>query len=151
MPFIPVNMNDVVESKLVKNGRYPLQIVSCEEVMTKTSGKPQLSISIAIEGHEDAPNLRHYMSLPAPGDEPDKAKFKLLLAKRFCHLFKIPYGEQGFDTDQFIGATAEAEVTLSEPDESGNIYNRLNVPRLKEEASPGAASGGRVAPSPPKR
>lgn len=151
MPFIPVNLNDAVESKPVKNGRYPLQIVSCEDVLTKSSGKPQLAIGIAIEDNPDAPNVRHYMSLPAPGDEPDKAKFKLLLVKRFCNLFKIPYSDQGFDTDTFVGARAEAELTLSEPDESGNIYNRLNVPRLKEESSPGAATGGRVAPPPPKR
>jgi len=32
-----------------------------------------------------------------------------------------------------VGCSANAEVTLSDPDESGNVYNRLQIPRIKGE------------------
>lgn len=149
MPHIPVNLNDAVESKPVKPARYNLTITQVDETVTKEKGTPQLLVNIAVDGHDDAPTIRHYMSLPTNGDEPKSASFKILLIRRFCSLFSLPYDDSGFDTDAWPGATANmAEVTLSEPDANGNIYNRLNVPRLREEATTNA--GGRSTPKPPK-
>jgi hypothetical protein len=71
---------------------------------------------------------------------------KGLFLRRFLELFDIPFEGGEFDLDDFIGATANAELTLSEPDDNGNVYNRLVLPRIKEEST-----GSRVAPSPPKR
>ena len=34
---------------------------------------------------------------------------------------------------EMVGATANAEVNLSDPDDNGNVYNRLVVPRIREE------------------
>jgi len=142
--LIPINLNDVSEPRPVPNGRYDLVIASVEETVTKEKGKPQLKISIGIQGHDDAPNLMHYSGLPAEGDEPRSAQFKALMLKRFLALFSIPFDNGGFSLDDFPGATASAELTI---DETGD-YNRLVLPKMRDEATPLRATGtGR----PPKR
>ena len=142
---IPLDVGGVQESKPVPGGRYGLTIASAEQVETRETKKPQIKVSLGIDGHDEAPNVTHYIGLPAPGDDPDKAKFKQLLVARFLALFKIPNDSSGFDLDDFPGQTATAELTLSEPDDSGNIYNRLTVPRLAS-----GEPGLRKAPPVPK-
>lgn len=144
---IPINLNEVQESKPVSAGRYDLTIASAEEWKSQ-KGAPQIKVSIGINGHDEAPNVTHFISLPAEGDDPQKAQFKALFLKRFLSLFKIPFNGNGFSLDDFPGATATAELTLSEPDDSGSVYNRLQLPRLKGESGP---TSGESAPKPPKR
>lgn len=158
MAVIPVKLDDIVETKPVPVGKYPLLIAACEEVVSK-KGKPQFDISIGIEGHEDAANIRHFISLPAEGDEARAFRFKALMLKRFCALFGQPLKGNEIDTTAISmalpGQRATADVTLDkEVDSDGNekvdgrVFNRLVVPQLSEEA---ASKGGRVAPPPPKR
>ena len=146
---IPIDVGAAQESKPVPNGVYDLQITEANDGKSK-AGNPQLSISIGIVGHEDAPNLRHFVSFPVPGEEASKTSYKTLLLKRFLTAFGQPI-PNSIDTEKLamslVGAKAKLEVTLSEPDvESGNVYNRLMVPRLRDEGS----STVRVPP-PPKR
>lgn len=147
MAKIVVNLTDpsVAEPKPVPNALYDLEIVSAESVSSQ-KGQPQVEVHLGIKGHEDAPIVRHYISLPSEGDDADKKRNKLLFAKRFCHLFNIPYDETGFDTDDFVGSKARCELTTEE--RNGATYNRLNLPRLKDESGLGASKS--VA-KPPKR
>lgn len=140
---IPVDLGSVVESKPVPAGKYDLTVAGVEEGKSQ-KGMPQLKVSIGINGHDDAPNVSHYVSLPSPGDE--KSQAKALFLKRFLEAFKIPHDGGGFDTDDFPGATASLELILSEPDDNGNVYNRLNLPRLQD-----ANATGRKAPPPPTK
>lgn len=136
MSFIPVNVTGAVEPKAVNNGRYNLSISSAEEGTGKESKKPLIVAYIAIEGHPDAPNIRHSMSLPHPDDEPKTRIFKDLLIRRFLEMFSIPYDERGFDTDEMVGATCpNAEVRLTEVDEKGNQYNELVLRKMKTEGA----------------
>lgn len=146
MSLLALNLDEAVESKPVKAGKYDLECVTMEEKDSK-SGKPQIVLSVAIIGHIDAPNVTHYISLPAPGDDEGKVKFKVLLLKRTAALFGVKWSANGVETEEFIGAKCSAELELTEPDDSGNIYNRIKVPRLKDEPNQG---GGNV-PKPPKR
>lgn len=151
MPFIPLNLNEVKEAKPVPDGIYDLIVLEAEEGKSK-NGFPQFICTIGIEGHEGAPNVKHYASIPSPDDEPDKMKGKMLFLQRFLQMFGIKVGTDGFDTtaicQELNGARARGQLTLSTPDESGNVYNRLVTPKLKEGD---AAPAGRKAPSPPKR
>ncbi len=159
MPVIPVNLNDISEPKPVPNGKYDLTIANAE-VGESRNNKPQIRVSIGIDGHDDAPNVGHFISLPMAGDDSSKTEFKGRLLKRFLVLFKqkVP-GAEGFDPEALamamIGAKATAELTQElerdsdgndKPD--GNVYNRLMVPKLKDEGK--TATGGGV-PKPPKR
>jgi hypothetical protein len=147
MAKIIVNLADpsVSEPKPVPDSMYDLEIVSAESTSSQ-GGSPQVEVHIGILGHEDAPNVRHYISLPKEGDDAGKRGTKLLFAKRFCSLFKIPYDETGFDTDDFTGSKARAELTTEE--RNGNTYNKLILPRLKDE---GGLSSTKAVAKPPKR
>lgn len=141
MTFIPVNFDDAQEPQPVGAGRYDLQITACEIAKTgpnsKVPGSPQFRVSVAIQGEDNAPNITQFISLPNENDEAKSANFKVLLLKRWLVLFNVPFDSSGIDTErmsmEMVGATANAEVQLSEPDDSGNVYNRIIVPRIKNE------------------
>lgn len=146
MTFIPVNLDDAVEAKPVPNGRYPLQITDCKVAQTgpgsKRPGSPQFRVSIGFQGDVNAPNITHFISLPHEDDEQSSSQYKALMLKRFLSLFNVPYDSRGIDVDQMamemVGASAEAEVVQDEPTDNGNVYNRLIVPRLRDEPRSGS-------------
>jgi len=146
---IPLNLNEIQESRPVPNGKYHLIVASAEEKKSQ-KGSPMIVCSLGISGHEDAPNVSHYISLP-DGSDPTKDNFKALMLKRFLHAFNIAFDESGFDMDDFIGADADADLTLSEPDDSGNVYNRLQLPKLPSEGNEGTVKKASTAAKPPKR
>jgi len=159
MTLIPINLGEIQEPKPVPVGRYNLQITNCE-VQQSQKGNPQFRVSIGIEGHDDAPNISHFISLPKEGDEPNKAMFKGLMLKRFLTLFGQQIPANGIDTEAMalamVGATATAEVGLDKAKDAdgnekpdGDTYNRLMVPKMRGEGD--AKTGGRVAPPPPRR
>lgn len=143
MTFIPVNFDDAVEPQPVSGGRYNLQVIECKNAVTgeksKHPGSPQFIVTIGFMDEPNAPNMTQFLSLPHSEDNQKSANFKVLLLKRFLTLFNIPFDPSGIDTEKMamdmVGATANAEVTLSEPDDNGNVYNRLVVPRLRNEDS----------------
>lgn len=133
MSMIPVDVSGVTEPKAVPGGRYDLSVSSAEEGLSKEKRKPMITVYLNIDGHTDAPNVRHSISLPAPEDEAKTKAFKMLLLKRFLTLFGIPYDSNGFNLEDFIGATATAELKLGEVDDNGNQYNELVMPKMASE------------------
>jgi hypothetical protein len=79
------------------------------------------------------------------GHEPGTtSRGKSLFNKRFFHLFSIPYSEDGFDTDDIMGATARAGISQEERRDGKGPQNTLRVPRLPENAeSPAKRTRGR--------
>lgn len=155
MAMIPLDPNDVQELKPVPLSRYDLTVSACEKVFSKSESgsKPQLKLSVGIDGHDEAPNITHFIGIPSEKDtEKDKFDFKALLLKRNCALFGVPL-TKNMDDEQlamsFVGATVKnVEVGLSEPTPTGEVYNRIMVPKLKGEGQPKAAGMG--AAKPPK-
>lgn len=141
MSFINVNFDDAVESKPAASGVYNLQIVEAKEVQTgpnsKHPGSPQLRITLGFTDEPNTPNITHFVSLPHEQDEQKSALYKALLLKRFLVHFNIPFDNTGIDTERVcmeaVGASANTEVRLDEPDANGNVYNRLVIPRLRNE------------------
>lgn len=154
MPRIEVNLKDVQEPKPVPGGKkYALTIAEA----TFREEKNDIRISIGIDDHLDAPNVTHFCSMPKPDDDEGKAKFKARMLKRFLVAFGIPHDEDGFEVEDFPGAHAEVELGLSDPDESGNVYNRLRLPRITDEEetveerpAPKAAARPAARPAPAK-
>lgn len=141
MSFLPINLEDVQEAKPVSPGEYELQITAAQLTETgensKHPGSPMLKFSLAFTDLElNAPNITHYVTIPSEGDE--NFNFKALMLKRFLVAFGISFGSSGLDLEQVCmeanGHTATLEVTLSEPDDNGNVYNRIRLPRLPEES-----------------
>lgn len=137
MAFIPVNLDDAVEPQPVGEGSYNLQITKCD-LQDSKAGKPMFRVSIGFPDEPNTPNMTQFISLPSEEDEPSTAEFKALMLKRFLHLFNISYDPKGIDTEkmamEMVGASAQgAHVTLGEPNENGDVYNQLTVPRIREE------------------
>lgn len=141
MTFVPVNFDEAQEAKPASAGSYQLQITAAEETVTgpnsKHPGSPQLKVTLGFEDQANTPNITQFLSLPNEHDDGNQANFKALLLKRFLTHFKVPFAANGIDTDaicmEMIGASARTEVTLTEPDDSGNVYNRVKIPRLRTE------------------
>jgi len=97
-----------------------------------------LRVGINILDNDNAPMLSHFITFPNEGDEPGTVKIKSLNFKRFMQAFSLPINNDGIDLEQLavqaLGAEATCELTLSEVDDSGNIYNRLRLPKLTTEA-----------------
>ena|SRR6478736_9650556 len=139
MTFVPANFDDAQEARPAKPGKYALQITKAEEVLTgpnsKHPGMPQLRVTLGFQNEPNTPDVTQFISLPHEFDE--NPTFKTLLLKRFLEHFKIPYDRNGIDTEKVcmeaVGCSAVTEVGLSEPDANGNVYNRVVIPRLRDE------------------
>jgi len=141
MSYLPENLDDVEEAKPVALGTYELQIVQCEEKETgpnsKNPGKPMFRVSLALTDLSlNAPAIDHYITLPYEGD--GNGALKLLMLKRFLALFNVPYSN---DTStlamNMIGQTALVDVALGEPNENGDRYNQIRVPKIRGEVAGG--------------
>lgn len=141
MTFISLNLDEVQEQKPAPKGTYELMITAAQATesgeRSKNPGSPLLKVTIGFVDQEvNAPVITHYLSLPFEGDE--NANFKALMLKRFLNAFKVGYSSEGIDVDnlamELIGQTANLEVNLTEPNENGDVYNKIVVPRLRDEA-----------------
>lgn len=161
MAFIPVNLNEAKEPKPVPMGKYDLTILGCEVGLTRVKKTPQFIVQIGVDGHDDAPPLNHYMNIHTETDEPKAAEFKSVVIKRFLTLFGMKTKDEGYDPEalamEMQGRKARADLTIdTEKDAEGNekvdgrTFNRLQVPRLKDEGNSGMAASA-SAPKPPKR
>lgn len=140
---IELDFDNVLESKPLPKGRYDTQIVAAEVKESgpnsKNPGRPMFQFTIGFTGptkeEQVAPTVRHFVSIPHPDDEPKSADFKLLMLKRFLVAYNIPFSNS-FDPEDVafnsIGATAQVEVDLTEPNDSGDVYNRIVTPRLRD-------------------
>lgn len=143
MTFIPVNFDEAVEAAAVPIGRYDLQIVAAEVKQTgaqsQNPGRDQLVFSVGFTDTSlNAPNIRHFVSLPHPDDDADKGKFKVLNLKRLLVAFGIPFESNGIDTESIcfeaIGHEAHnIEVGQDVGQDGTSVYNRINLPRLPRE------------------
>jgi len=153
MPFIPVNLDETVEQKPVPKGKYSLMITGAKVTETgeksKHPGAPMIRVTLGFTDQEiNAPVITHFITFEYEGD--DNANFKRLLLKRFLKAFNIPYSSEGIDIEalavEMIGHTAELDVGLAEPNEEGDIFNNIQVPRIREEEArnnPNVARGRR--------
>ena len=164
MPFIEVNLGQAKEPKPVAIGKYDLTVLAADVGQTRVQKKPQFIVTIGIDGHDEAPPVMNYMNIHAEGDEPKTSEFKSLILKRFLTAFGLSVPTNGYDPEQLamemVGAKARCDLTLdTEKDSEGNekvdgrTFNRLQIPRLKDEAGLGASAGAgsKSAPKPPKR
>jgi len=152
MPFIEVGeeFGQAKETPLAPEGKYDLRIKDLKE--DKVPGtKNNLVIDIVFETEDYMP-FRHWVALPIPekdkrndeekGHKPGTtAMTKMLMAKRFCYLFNIPYTDTGFNTDDFMGATTRSGVTqrsFTSKDGSEITVNGLILPKLPDEVEAAA-------------
>ena len=152
-----VNFDEAIEPQPLPKGKYPVQITAAEEKASgpnsKNPGSPMIVVTAGFTGtsaeEQNAPTVRHFISLPGDADAPDSAKFKVLLLKRFMHAFglQVPQGNVDIDVDKLcfdlMGREATLEVSLSEPNDTGDVYNGFVIPRIPNEPVSGRSGGRR--------
>ena len=133
MPFVSVKL-DAKESKAAPEGRYPLRVVKVDEKKTgqksKHPGETYYMVMLSNESPEGnyAPVFWNCM-LPGKDDEENVQNMRKLDIQRFLAQFNIPGDANGFDTDDFVGSTADVLLTVGE-DDKGNPRNELKLDRL---------------------
>lgn len=152
-----VNFDEAIEPQPLPKGKYPVQITAAEEKASgpnsKNPGSPMIVVTAGFTGpsqeEQNAPTVRHFISLPAEGEEGKSANFKILLLKRFMHAFglQIPQGNTDIDIEQLcfdlVGREANLEVNLGEPNDTGDVYNSFVIPRIPNEPVSGRSGGRR--------
>lgn len=138
MPFVDVKgLTEVQEADLVPEGVYQLRIFKAEdkEPAGDKRGMTAVSIEVLNPPNGTARPIFHNVLWLKDGD-PDKTKnFILLQNRRFLELFEIPFEESGFNSDDFVGQTAECRVVkASYQDSEGKTQfkNELDLPELKK-------------------
>lgn len=133
MGFVNMDLGDSVrEGELVPNGEYDLVIVKAEDKPSK-KGNPMTRIVIRIE---DAPvpnaaPIMYYMNHLHPELPSDQRQMRALEIKRFLTMFGVPYGGDGFETEDLVGSRAKGLVEQEEG-EDGIMRHRLILPRLDQ-------------------
>lgn len=137
--MINVNFDDAVEPTIAPKGRYTLRITEAKEQVTgpnsKNPGSPMIRVSIGFPENVEYQNFNHFIMLPTEDDDAKSLNNKVLGLKRFLTLFRVPFANGELDVPQLImdmvGSEADAEVSQTEPNAEGNVYNGLVVPRIR--------------------
>lgn len=128
------------EATLVPNGAYDLRATGFLYEEDKHRIRVNLEVENPPEGLDDVAPIFHYIFLPAPEDDADKSKSKMLFAKRFLYLFGVPYTDEGFDPEDIPGTSAR-KVTCEQEEYDGRHNVRIKLPQLPEDLQ--ASSGKR--------
>lgn len=143
MTFIPVNLDEVQEAKPAAIGRYNLTVTGCEDTVSgeksKRPGSPLFKVNLGFVDEPNTPNILLFLSLPHEDDTPSASNFKMLQLRRFLEQFGVGYNSEGIDTERMandiLGANANCEVGLSAPNDNGDVYNTVILPKLRGEES----------------
>lgn len=127
--FINMALSDAKEPTVAPEGEYELLIEKAEHYQSKHSGNYSVRCIIGFTEHPEFQNIFHYVSLPGSEDAADKVSIKLLMAKRFLTTFGIAHEEDGFNVEDFVGATGTMFVK-AEVDNEDRESNSISLPKL---------------------
>ena len=131
---------DAKEPELLPDGLKNLRILKAEYKEGKVEGKHHTLVIIDCPERPDCQSIFFYLGDPMGFEEymsfnPDKSKedwdkaeaFKSLNAKRFMVHFDIPWDEDGYDTDDFAGKTADTITQQSESEYEGKKRKQVDM------------------------
>ena len=134
MSFIQLQgLADVKEKEHAPKGsNYNLTISDVVRYTKEETDNEVFKLTVDIEGGTFR-NVKHYLSLPGPQDDPSKTETKLLMIKRFLNMCGVPFSNDGFDEEAIYGATwvggLDVEETIDERGKpTGRFRNILVVP-----------------------
>lgn len=129
MPFIKANLDDVQEGTIVPEGEYDLKIIKAEETESK-KGNDMIALTIKVDEKEyaNARLIGHWL-LSDEGADEQQAYLRQIEFKRFCVCFDLAYD---CEAEDMVGAVGRA-MLVQEDGDDGEKYNRMRLPRIKEE------------------
>ena len=151
MPFIEQAVADAKEDMVVPEAEYDLEILSAELKTSKraiergmtASNMVSCAIAIRSEDYPNAATVFHHLMLVT---DPDYEYNHLWLRdqKRFLVCFGIPFEANGFDVDDFQGATGRCLLKVGKNDRDEDV-NVLALPKVKEEGEDNPGHGKRAS------
>lgn len=120
---------DKTEPENLPDDTYQLRIVKATHGPGKQDPK-KLRVEVILDcpAQPDAQGVFFYI----PDKTEDTSSFSELQTARFLTVFGIPFDNDGFDIDDFLGKTAEIR-TESTKDETGRENINLKLPPLPKE------------------
>lgn len=147
MSFIEMpGLNDVEETIVAPEDRYSLYIKDVDDYVKEESenagGNIVIKLLIAFDGHDEFQPFAHYLSMPGPHDDPEKAKTKFRMVKRFLRHVGLNF-DDGFDPLELEGLRFDSNVRQEqqqnadgsprfEDDGQPALRNVLSVPKFKD-------------------
>lgn len=152
MSYINLNLDTVKEATAAPKGEYELQITAATATESgpnsKHPGTPMIKFTLAFTDPEiNSGAFSHFMVFPYEG-QTEYLNLTMLGIKRFLVHFNIPFSNEGLDTENIafeaIGKVANCNVDVTEPNDNGDIYNKLGyLPKLREELQGGKGKSPR--------
>lgn len=131
--FVNVNLGkDVQEAVPAPEGRYLLRVVNVQSKESR-AGSPMVQVMHEIDGHPECAPVFQHLVLPKEDDEEKSINFKLLQIKRYLNMAQIPFGADGFNQEDLMGAEIEANLTFDSGDGERPPSNQIQLDRLPRE------------------
>lgn len=133
------------EPELLPDAVHQLRVVKAEYGPGKDPSKMRTQVIIDCPERPDCRSIFHYLSEPSTEDDYlrnnqgktredwiQAEEFKKLSTKRFLLCFDIPYDEEGYDTENFVGHTGSCGVTtdLINENDPNSKTSKLILPEL---------------------
>ena len=119
------------EQRVAPAGEYSLVIRKVESKKTKKGA----DMDVLLVAFADEPNFMPFSHfLVVPSEDSPYIDMQVRDIRRLCHVFDVPYTEEGYDPDDFVGAegTCNVEVEVYEAEgKEPRENNRLVLPRVK--------------------
>ncbi|KKN58679.1 hypothetical protein LCGC14_0549710 [marine sediment metagenome] len=94
------------------------------------STKFRTEVILDCPDQPDKQGVFHYLGDQNPDGDPKAEEFKGLMAKRFLIHFDIPFDDEGYDPDDFLGKQA-ATRTKQSKDDQGRTQVSLILPEIQ--------------------
>lgn len=131
----PDDFQQELEDRLVPEGEYELRIVKADFGASKSGENNVASILCSVQGPEgdNASPIGHWIVWPNKDADARANRQRTRDIKRFLTVFGWPL-DQGFDPEANIadlqGAEGKCFVRQEKNKDTGEVYNRLRLPRL---------------------
>ncbi len=152
MPFLKIDgLNETKEQAVVPDGEYDLVIGSAvEKKSKKDKDMIQMAIQVRSAEYPNAETIFEYINLPHKDDDEKARDFKLRQMKRMLMAFEVEF-DDGFDTEDLVGAQATLQVGQREVTEgenktpTGRMQNFVKWPRFQGEEEETKATDKKAA------
>lgn len=135
MSFIEVDgLGNVKEPTVHPEGPAQLRVIHVgEPYNSPKSGRLVVQVMHEIEEAGDWQPVNHYLTFPMEGDEDNTKSLMMLGLARYLHAAGAPMEGNGFDPNDLNGLSFQAYLIQSEPNDNGDVFNNIKLPRLPNE------------------
>lgn len=126
MGFIEIPLGEAKPREPLEEGEYLIRVESVDVVESEKPGKEGMNIirvRCSAPEEENSDSIFEHLPCPHHSDDGQARNTKLNHIVGFCNAFGIPFGAEGFEQEDAIGA--EARLKVKQDEFEGRIGNKL--------------------------